>query len=131
MLPEGVLKNFIEKIEDTFVALEEEVKIGRIRSYGVSSSAFSSMPEAMFPFKRMLHVAAVAASKVGNKSHSFKTIEFPLNLLERRGLAVAQWAKQKGLRVVTSRPLTGVTMEGAYRLVGEPVSSGRSQVKKA
>ena len=107
-----------ERLYESFIGLEEEVKDGRISSYGISSNSFSAphnSPE-FLPYEDILTLAQRAAQSVGNTTHSFSTIELPINLLERDGLKCASWAKENGLRVLANRPLNAQYNDMMYRL---------------
>ena len=101
------LDEMFDRIYKAFVGLEEEVKKGRILSYGISSNSFSVASSAIeyLPYEDLIIFAQNAAQEVGNAQHSFTTIELPINMLEREGLKCASWAKENGLRVLANRPL--------------------------
>ncbi|WP_310440929.1 aldo/keto reductase [Sulfurimonas sp.] len=112
------LDEMYRRLEEAFVGLEEEVKNGRIGSYGVSSNSFSlpELSDEFLPYEDLLTLAQNAAKRVGNKIHSFTTIELPINILERDGLKCASWAKNSGLRVLANRPLNAKNNNKMYRL---------------
>ena len=115
---EETLDKMFQRIYESFVGLEKEVKDGRINSYGISSNSFAK-PEndaEFLPYDELLRVAQNAAEKVGNKQHSFSTIELPINILETEGLKCAAWAKKNGLRVLSNRPLNAQKKGLMYRL---------------
>ncbi|MEO1953423.1 MAG: aldo/keto reductase [Campylobacterales bacterium] len=101
-----------------FLELEKEVKNGKFNSYGISSENFSlnHALEQFLPYEDLLDIASMAAKDAGNKKHSFSSIEFPLNIVERDGLRCALWAKENGLRVLTSRPLNAIYKAKIHRL---------------
>ena len=106
------------RLQEAFIGLEEEIKAGRINSYGISSNSFS-LPESsedFLPYEDLLTLAQNAAMLAGNKKHSFTTIELPINILERDGLKCAAWAKKNGLRVLANRPLNAKYNNKMYRL---------------
>ncbi len=112
------LDEMYRRLEDAFVGLEEEVKKGRIGSYGVSSNSFS-LPESseeFLPYEDLLTLAQNAANIVKNAKHSFTTIELPINILEREGLKCASWAKKNALRVLANRPLNAKYDSKMFRL---------------
>ena len=115
---EDRLDGMYQRIFDAFLTLEEEVRSGRIKSYGISSNSFSKHPndEEFLPYEDLLSLAADAAKELRNKKHSFTTIELPINMLETEGLKCAAWAKKKGLRVLTNRPLNAQKNMQMYRL---------------
>lgn len=108
----------LDRILDAFMQLEEEVKAGRILSYGISSNAFSLSADELYfiPYEDLLSLASKAAYEVGNAQHHFTTLQMPINLLEREGLACAHWAKSHGLRVLANRPLNASKDNLMFRL---------------
>ena len=106
------------RLFDSFLGLELEVQEGRIKSYGVSSNSFSKAHDSdeFLPYEDLLTLAEDAAREVGNKKHSFTTIELPINILERDGLKCASWAKENGLRVLANRPLNAQYENMMFRL---------------
>jgi aryl-alcohol dehydrogenase-like predicted oxidoreductase len=112
------LDEMYKRIENAFVGLEEEVKSGRIKSYGISSNSFSVEhdSEEFLPYEDLIILAQNAAVVVKNTKHSFTTIELPINLLEREGLKCASWAKENGLRVLANRPLNAKYENMMFRL---------------
>ena len=118
MPADEILDNMYDRIYDAFVALETQAQKGTIKSYGISSNSFSkpnNHPE-FLPYEDLITLADKAAEYVGNESHSFSTIELPINILETEGLKCASWAKRHGLRVLANRPLNAQKDELAYRL---------------
>ena len=113
-----VLDNMFDRIFDVFVALEEQVKNGTIGSYGISSNSFSKEHNApdFLPYEDLITLADKAAEMTGNDTHSFTTIELPINMLETEGLKCASWAKENGLRVLVNRPLNAQQGELMFRL---------------
>ncbi|MBU1658607.1 aldo/keto reductase [bacterium] len=112
------LDEMYKRIYNAFVGLEEEVKIGRIKSYGISSNSFSKPAnnEEYLPYEDLVTLASSAALQAGNSMHHFTTIQLPINLLEREGLKCASWAKKNGLRVLVNRPLNAMHNNLMYRL---------------
>lgn len=115
---EDRLDGMYQRIFDAFMTLEEEVRNGRIKSYGISSNSFSKHPndEEYLPYEDLLSLASDAAKELRNKKHSFKAIELPINMLEQEGLRCAAWAKKNGLLVLANRPLNAQKEGLMYRL---------------
>lgn len=113
-----MLDAMFERIYDVFVALEEQVQKGVLKSYGISSNSFSKAHNAadFLPYEDLVTLAQKAAKYVGNQKDSFTTIELPINILEREGLKCASWAKENGLRVLANRPLNAQKENLTYRL---------------
>jgi aryl-alcohol dehydrogenase-like predicted oxidoreductase len=112
------LDEMYRRIEESFTALELEVKAGRILSYGISSNSFSveHNSEEFLPYEDLITLANNAAQIIGNVSHSFTTIELPINMLETEGLKCASWAKENGLRVLANRALNAKHEDVMFRL---------------
>ena len=108
----------LDRILDAFMQLETEVKEGRIKSYGISSNSFSLDTNSIYflPYEDLIALASKAAFEVGNESHSFSTLQMPINLLEKEGLTCAHWAKENGLRVLANRPLNASKDNLMFRL---------------
>jgi aryl-alcohol dehydrogenase-like predicted oxidoreductase len=119
------LDTMFDRIFDVFVALEEQVKNNTIGSYGISSNSFSkkSNEPDFLPYEDLITLADRAAEIVGNDTHSFTTVELPINILEREGLKCATWAKENGLRVLANRPLNAQKDEVMFRLADYDESS--------
>ncbi len=115
---EDRIDGMYQRIFDAFLTLEEEVRAGRIKSYGISSNSFSKSQkdEEYLPYEPLLSFAADAAKELRNKKHSFTSIELPINLLEQEGLECAEWAKKNGLRVLANRPLNAQKDMKMFRL---------------
>nr|CAG8447997.1 14767_t:CDS:2 [Entrophospora candida] len=117
----------LDRIGETFVALEEAVSTGLIRSYGISSNSFSVPPEDkhFLPFEDLIERAKNASRFVrGTEKHGFAAIQLPGNLLEQYGLkTTAKWAKENGLKVFINRPLNAFNDEGGFRLASYPKTS--------
>ncbi|WP_345993022.1 aldo/keto reductase [Sulfurimonas sp. HSL-1716] len=112
------LEGMYRRLFDAFLALEEEIRTGRIKSYGISSNSFSKHhdDEEFLPYEDLLTLAADAARELRNKKHGFTTIELPINMLETEGLRCAAWAKENGLRVLANRPLNAQKEKRMFRL---------------
>lgn len=106
------------RIKEAFKLLEKEVKIGRIRGYGISSNSFSKKPDDLhfLEYKYLIEYAKEAAKEAGNEKHSLKALQMPINLLEQDGIACAKWAKENGLIVMANRPLNAFSKDGMIRL---------------
>jgi len=108
----------LDRILDAFMALEQAVQEGKIFSYGISSNSFSLNENALYflPYEELINLATKAALEVGNIENSFSTLQMPMNLLEKEGMACAHWAKENGLRVLVNRPLNASKDNLMFRL---------------
>ncbi|CAG8670394.1 1960_t:CDS:2 [Funneliformis caledonium] len=117
-------KQMLDRISQSFEAMEEAIDKGQIRSYGISSNSFS-VPEEdkhFLPFYDLIDRAKEASKRVrGTEKHGFSAVQMPGNLLERCGLnTTAIWAKNNGLKVFINRPLNAFNEDGAFRLASYP-----------
>ncbi len=106
-------EEMLRRIKQAFIQLEKEVERGRIKSYGISSNAFSKKPDAFeyIPYEKLISIA-----KDISNNHHFTTIQLPFNMLETEGLACIKWAKKEHLEVITNRPLNAFYHKSMYRL---------------
>ncbi len=115
---EEYLSNMFTQIYEAFLALEEEIQKGRIKSYGISSNAFAKPKDApdFLPYEILPDLAQKAAKEVGNGQNGFQYIELPINIAEKEGLHCSFWAKEQGLKVLANRPLNAFYNGKMYRL---------------
>ena len=127
---EALRDEFYDRIRRAFSQLEDEVRRGRIRFYGVSSNTFvdsASDPEAT-SLERMWTIAGEVA-----REHHFAVAQLPANLFEsgamrtRNNLAGTQtaleFAREHSLAVLVNRPLNAFYRERLIRLADMPVQS--------
>ena len=115
---DSTLDEMYKRIYEAFIGLEQEVKKGRIDSYGISSNSFAKAqtdPE-FLPYEDLITLADKASEAVGNDTHNFSTVQLPINILEQEGIKCADWAKSNGLRVLVNHPLNAQKDEKMYRL---------------
>jgi len=113
-----ILDVMYERLYEAFIGLEEEVKNGRIGSYGISSNSFAKAnnDSEFLPYEDLITLADRAAESVGNDTHNFTTIELPINILETQGLKSSSWAKENGIRILVNRPLNAQRNGQMFRL---------------
>lgn len=113
---------FYERIAKAFEFLENEVSLGRIQSYGISSNTFPSAAEDA-DFVSLDQVWQVARSV--SEQHHFHVIQMPMNLYEPGGIleanqpdgrSVLQLADMRGLGVMINRPLNAFNGHRLIRL---------------
>jgi len=119
---------FYARLSAAFAFLEEKVRDGTLRSYGVSSNsavAPAGDPEAT-SVSRMLQ----AAEKGAGPGHHFRVLQIPMNLFESGGALTANTgpdggltaldaARFAGLGVLINRPLNAF-VDGRLVRLGEP-----------
>ena len=118
----GAEKEYYRRIEQAFGFLEEAVKQGRIRFYGISSNTFPAPMEDP-EFTALQRVWEIAES-IG-RDHHFRVIQLPFNLFEP-GAAVQKnqpdqktvldVVREKSLGVLVNRPLNAFTGKRMVRL---------------
>ena|SRR5436853_823217 len=93
----------LDRISQSFEAMEEAIDKGQILSYGISSNSFSVAEDDkhFLPYNDLIDRAKEASKRVRKtENHGFAAVQMPANLLERYGLrTTAKWAKQNGLKV--------------------------------
>lgn len=115
---------FYSRIKKAFEFLEEKVKAGVIRYYGISSNTFpaNSNKYDFVSLERVLYIAENISS-----DHHFKYIEFPFNLIESGAYfeknqmsdnkTLLEYARRKKITTIVNRPLNCMTNKGVLRLV--------------
>lgn len=102
------------RIKKAFMLLEERVKEGKIKAYGISSNSFSKK-RADLHFLEYKHLIAYA-KEIAGKNHHFKVIQLPMNMFEQNGIPAAKWAHENGLEVHVNRPLNAIYKDNMIRL---------------
>jgi len=128
--PAATRDAFYARLRAAFAFLEERVKAGDIRFYGVSSNSAVSPagdPEAT-SLSRMLEAAAAA----GGAGHHFRVLQIPMNLFEsggarvrntgpRNGRTALEEAAAAGIGVLINRPLNAFVGNRLLRLASPAV----------
>lgn len=113
---------YLRRIRSAFLHLEGEVVAGRINYYGLSSNTFPR-PESHFDFTSLADIWEIAQSI--SSEHHFRVIQFPLNLFETAGMTeknqpggktLVEFALDKGLGILTNRPLNAIREDRLIRL---------------
>lgn len=97
---------FYARLRDAFAFMEERVKAGDIRFYGVSSNSAVSPagdPEAT-SVSRMLAAAAAA----GGEQHHFRVLQIPMNLFESGGARVRNTGPENGQTALEAAAAAGI-----------------------
>lgn len=123
MKVEEAREEYYRRIKNAFAFLEEKVKEGKIKSYGISSNSFPELPNE-FNFtslERVLQIAIEISSE-----NNFKCVQLPFNLIESGAVlnknqvggtkTVLELAKENNLDVLINRPLNAITAKGLLRL---------------
>jgi aryl-alcohol dehydrogenase-like predicted oxidoreductase len=116
---------YYSRIKKAFLYLEEQVNLGRIKSYGISSNTFIDPKDdhESTDLEKVYEIASQSDLK------HFKYIQFPLNLLELGALErqfegdhLIEKAQSLGLKTMINRPLNAITDNGLVRLANYEVS---------
>jgi len=104
-----------------FRYLEDKVKEGKIRYYGISSNTlpFSASQPTTLDIVKIEDIANTIS-----KNHHFKMIQFPFNIKEQEALftehsnkkTLVDWSKELGLITLANRPLNCKIPNGVLRL---------------
>lgn len=108
-------EDLTNRLFNSFLLLEQKVKEGKIRYYGISSNVFNSLP-----LKDIL-------DSLGQFPH-FKFLQFPYNIVERNLLfrleneatVTISQLKEKGLYILSNRPLNTTYENKVLRLKDYP-----------
>lgn len=116
-------KEYYGRLRASFEHLEEEIKAGRIRSYGISSNTFGqqSFHRHFTSLEEILKI-----SPKGKNDAGVSVIQLPLNLIEKdsltlvnqaeNGKSVIKLAAKAGLGVIVNRPLNAIVNNRIERL---------------
>ncbi len=130
---EAIRARFYARLTGAFRHLEQEIRRGRLRHYGVSSNTSTAPhtdPDAT-DLARML----ASAVEAGGTNHGFAVLELPMNLREVRAhferntadatTSVLEHARANGIAVLVNRPLNAIaTSGGLLRLADAPDIAG-------
>lgn len=113
---------YLRRIREAFLFLEDEVARGRIGCYGISSNTFP-LAETDDDFSDLSAIWALA-ERISPRHH-FRVIEFPCNLFETDallqvnqpdGATLLEFAKEKNLATLINRPLNAIQHDELIRL---------------
>ncbi len=121
-------------IQQAFIFLEEQVKIGKIRYYGISSNGFPLAPDN--PQAVSLTEIIKIAQRI-SPNHHFKMIQFPFNLFENNaseqlffeGKSLIDLAKSEGIITVGNRPFNANIENSTIRLANNNVQVHEDEMK--
>lgn len=120
---------FYSRLKQSFIALEQLVVEGKIKTYGISSNNLGA-PEEEYASISIKIVHEIAKSISAN--HHFKVAQFPMNWLEVSpafydlediGESTLSYAQKNDIGVMLNRPFNAMFNDGLIRLC-------RPQVKK-
>jgi aryl-alcohol dehydrogenase-like predicted oxidoreductase len=127
-------QEYYRRIGMAFQFLEEQVKKGRIKHYGISSNTFitSSNDYTFTDLNKLMEIAESI-----NLNHNFKVIQCPMNLAETEAATarhhenhtLLEYAKNKGIGVLINRPLNAVVNQNLIRLVDYWVDEDVSMIE--
>lgn len=112
---------YYKRIEKAFIFLEDQVRLKKIKNYGISSNHF------ILPIEdpEVTNLAKVLELTKKNNLHFFKMIQFPFNLIEIGALekqgdfadkSLLETAQDNDLLTVINRPLNAFTQNKLVRL---------------
>lgn len=118
-------EEYYRRIALAFNKLEELVKKGKIKAYGISSNVFVNprTDHENTDLDTLFHIA-----KKINENNHFKYIQFPFNLIEMGALEreydgqnLIERANSYGLKTIMNRPLNAFSEHGLLRLANYAV----------
>ena len=123
MDPVSAQKEYERRIGQAFCWLEEKIKNGKIKAYGISSNTFIS-PADDFEFTSLERVLEIVEAITPD--HNFKVIQFPLNLFESGACleknqacgtkTLLEFALEKNITTLINRPLNAIVNNKMIRL---------------
>lgn len=132
-IPEDEARDEYERrIKKAFTYLEEEVKLGRIQYYGISSNTFPRPESSMdrTSLEMSWRHAEEVKKELGLEQHHFAAIQLPLNIFEPQGateqnqlratMTTIQFARQHNIGVLINRPLNAIVGQRLHRLADFP-----------
>lgn len=115
---------YYRRLAKAFEFLEEKVRQGIIRYYGVSSNTLATYERNATDLSELIKIG----NRVSSNNH-FKLIQFPFNLLENSAVqpskgikSMIDIAKENGVRTFGNRPLNANSTSGVLRLVMHDVT---------
>ena len=123
------------RIKKAFQFYEEQVKVGKIRWYGISSNTLPLSPE--LPDTLRLEEIMKIVAELG-PGHHFKFIQFPFNLIENsayeqtwlNGKNLIDAARSNGLVTFGNRPFNANTPGSTVRLANNSVEITPEQLAR-
>lgn len=133
--PNANAEEYYNRIKKAFIFLEEEVKKGRIKAYGISSNNFVlplNHPE-VTDLNKILQI------KKELNAENFKVIQFPFNLIEIGALeklgeygdaSLLELSKEHGIITMINRPLNAFTQDKLIRLATYDIKLDEESAEK-
>lgn len=132
---EAAREEYYRRIKIAFAFLEEKVKDGVIKSYGISSNSFPGLHNE-YNFTSLEKVLQIANEI--NSDNNFKCIQLPFNLIESGAAlnknqangtkTILELAKENSLEVLINRPLNAITAKGLLRLADFEVTGSYVEI---
>lgn len=124
---------YLRRIRGAFLYLEEEVKLGRIGCYGISSNTF---PKSASDYEFTSFSTIWAMAEEISQQHHFRIIEFPCNLFEtgavteknqQDGSSLLEYAIEKNVATLINRPLNAIQGDQLIRLADNVYKSAAAK----
>ena len=125
---------YLRRIQQAFQYLEQEVAVGRIGCYGISSN---TLPRPVADFERTDLSAIWDMAQTISPAHHFRVIEFPCNLFEPGAAtelnqpgdrSLLEYAADKNMTTLINRPLNAIQADQLIRLA-ENVYEGDAAIQ--
>jgi aryl-alcohol dehydrogenase-like predicted oxidoreductase len=124
---------FYERLQKSFMCLEQLVACGKIKAYGISSNNLGAPIEefSAVSIKRVLEIAKSISS-----DHHFKVVQMPMNWLEvspafydveDTGESTLSYAQKNDIGVMINRPFNAMFNDGLVRLTRPNINQKESQ----
>jgi aryl-alcohol dehydrogenase-like predicted oxidoreductase len=115
---------FRKRLRDAFAMLENQVKAGTLRYYGIATWGAFRQPEGSGDYINLADVAELA-SQVGGDQHHFRFVQLPFNLamLEAYGLANQGDGKNR-MSLLAAASALGIAVIGSATLLQGQLTQG-------
>ncbi|EMO41776.1 oxidoreductase, aldo/keto reductase family protein [Leptospira noguchii serovar Autumnalis str. ZUN142] len=136
---EKAVKQYYERIKNSFRFLEQKRKEGKILYYGISSNTFPEDPEKYTATSliKILKIAKEIQNELGLEESGFAVVQFPGNFLENgfldpkfEGKNLVSIVHENDLLPLINRPLNAISNSGnIYRLSYNPKKENQDVLK--
>jgi len=115
---------FRKRLRDAFAMLENQVKTGTLRFYGIATWGAFRQPEGSRDYINLAEVAELAG-QVGGDQHHFRFVQLPFNLamLEAHGLG-NQGAGKNRMSLLAAASALGIAVVGSATLLQGQLTRG-------
>ena len=108
---------FLQRLRDAFAMLEQQVKTGRLRYYGMATWSAFRLPESSRDYISLAEVEELARQQAGDEHH-FRFVQLPFSLAMPEAYALVNQALPKQNSVKTKQSLLSTAAQLGIAVVG-------------